>query len=153
MLGREWLEPGDAIAPADLEAAAKSGNFHVEEGDMLFVRTGRHVRQKAQGPWNSFKEGLAGLGAACLPWLHDRKVAGLGCDGVSDVLPSGFPKVTRPIHTVAIGTMGIHLIDNCHLDDVAAACAARSRWTFPRAIAPLVLLRGPASPVNPLAIF
>jgi kynurenine formamidase len=153
VLGREWLEPGEAIYPADLEAAEKSGNFRVEEGDILFVRTGRHVRQKAQGPWNSFKEGLAGLGAACLPWLHERKVALLGCDGVSDVLPSGFPKITMPIHTVAIVTMGIHLIDNCNLDDVAAECAARSRWTFLCTIAPLVLIRGTASPVNPLAIF
>lgn len=153
MRGREWLEPGEAIAPADLEAAERAGNFRVEEGDILFVRTGRHVRQKAQGPWNSFKEGLAGLGAACLPWLHERKIAVLGCDGVSDVLPSGFAKVTMPIHTVTIVTMGIHLIDNCNLDDVAAACAARSRWTFLCAIAPLVLIRGTASPVNPLAIF
>jgi len=153
VLGRDWLEPGEAISPVDLEAAEKSGNFRVEEGDLLFVRTGRHVRQKTKGPWNSFKEGLAGLGAACLPWLHDRKVAVLGCDGVSDVIPSGFPKVTMPIHTVAIVTMGIHLIDNCNLDDVAAACVARSRWTFLCTIAPLVLIRGTASPVNPLAIF
>jgi len=38
-------------------------------------------------------------------------------------------------------------------DDVAAACAARSRWTFLCAIAPLVLIRGTTSQVNPLAIF
>lgn len=151
--GRDWLEPGEEIAPEDLEAAEKAGAFRVEEGDILFVRTGRHARQKAQGPWNSFKEGLAGLGAACLPWLHERKVALLGCDGVSDVIPSGFPKVTMPIHTVTIVTMGIHLIDNCQLDSVAEACAARSRWTFLCTIAPLVLVRGTASPVNPLAIF
>lgn len=48
--GRDWLDPGDAIAPADLEAAEQSGRFRVEEGDILFVRTGRHVRQKAKGP-------------------------------------------------------------------------------------------------------
>ncbi len=153
VLGREWLEPGEEISPADLEAAEKAGNFRVEEGDILFVRTGRHVRQKTKGPWNSFKEGLAGLGATCLPWLHERKVALLGCDGVSDVIPSGFPKVTMPIHTVTIVTMGVHLIDNCNLDDVAATCTARSRWTFLCTIAPLILIRGTASPVNPLAIF
>lgn len=151
--GRDWLEPGEEISREDLEAAEKAGNFRVEEGDILFVRTGRHVRQRAKGPWNSFKEGLAGLGAACLPWLHERKVALLGCDGVSDVLPSGFPKVTMPIHTVTIVTMGIHLIDNCQLDSVSEACATRSRWTFLCTIAPLVLTRGTASPVNPLAIF
>jgi hypothetical protein len=68
-------------------------------------------------------------------------------------MPSGFPKVSMPIHAVTIVAMGIHLLDNCNLDDVAQACAARSRWTFMCVIAPLVLVRGTASPVNPLAIF
>jgi len=149
--GREWLEPGEAISPADLEAAEKAGNFQVEEGDVLFVRTGRHARQKAKGPWDAFKDGMAGLGAACLPWLHARKVAALGSDGASDVLPSGYEKIL-PIHAVTIVAMGIHLLDNCALDAVAEACAARSRWTFLLVVAPLVLVRGTASPVNPLAI-
>ena len=43
--------------------------------------------------------------------------------------------------------------DNCALDALAEACATRSRWTFLLAVAPLVLVRGTASPVNPLAIF
>jgi len=150
--GREWLEPGEAISPADLEAAEKAGNFQVEEGDVLFVRTGRHARQKAKGPWDAFKDGMAGLGAACLLWLHARKVAALGSDGASDVLPSGYERIL-PIHAVTIVAMGIHLLDNCALDAVAEACAARSRWTFLLVVAPLVLVRGTASPVNPLAIF
>ena len=150
--GREWLEPGEAISPADLEAAEQAGGFRVEEGDVLFVRTGRHALEKAKGPRDSFKEGLAGLGAACLPWLHARKVAALGSDGASDVMPSGYEKIL-PIHAVTIVAMGVHLLDNCALDALAEACATRSRWTFLLAVAPLVLERGTASPVNPLAIF
>src|SRR2546427_13201537 len=34
--GREWLEPGEAISPADLEAAEQAGGFRVEEGGVLF---------------------------------------------------------------------------------------------------------------------
>jgi len=151
--GREWLEPGEAISPADLEAAEQAGGFRVEEGDVLFVRTGRHAREKAKGPRDSFKEGLAGLGAACLPWLHARKVAALGSDGASDVMPSGYEKIMLPIHAVTIVAMGIHLLDNCALEALAEACATRSRWTFMLAVAPLVLERGTASPVNPLAMF
>ena len=150
---REWLEPGEAISPADLEAAEQYGGFGVEEGDVLFVRTGRHARLKAKGSWDSFKEGMAGLGAACLPWLHARKVAALGSDGASDVLPSGYEKIMLPIHAVTIVAMGIHLLDNCMLDAVAEACVAKKRWTFMCVVAPLVLVRGTASPVNPLAIF
>jgi len=150
---RDWLEPGEAISPADLEAAEQYGGFSVEEGDVLFVRTGRHARLKGKGSWDSFKEGMAGLGAACLPWLHGRKIAALGSDGASDVLPSGYEKIMLPIHAVTIVAMGIHLLDNCMLDAVAEACVAKKRWTFMCVVAPLVLVRGTASPVNPLAIF
>ena len=150
---RNYLEPGEAISPADLDAAEQAGKFRVEEGDVLFVRTGRHARQKAQGSWDSFREGLAGLGAACLPWIHERKVAVLGGDGVSDVMPSGYDTLILPIHSCSIVAMGIHLIDNCLLDTLSEACAARSRWTFMLTIGPLVLLKGTASPINPIATF
>ena len=69
-------------------------------------------------------EGLAGLDASCLPWLHERKVAVLGCDGVSDVIPSGYSKnLAMPIHSCVLVKMGIHLIDNADLDALSAACA------------------------------
>jgi kynurenine formamidase len=151
--GKDWLEPGEAISPADLEAAEQAGNFCVEEGDVLFVRTGRHTREKASGAWDPFHEGLAGLGAACLPWLHARKIATLGSDGASDVIPSGYQDMMLPIHTMTLVAMGIHLLDNCALDALSEACATRSRWTFLLIVAPLVLLKGTASPVNPLAVF
>lgn len=150
--GREWLEPGDAIHPEQLEAAERSAGVRVEEGDILLVRTGRHRRAAHVGQWNG-RETLAGLHASCLPWLHARGVAVLGCDGISDVMPSGVEGVRLPIHTVAIPAMGLHLIDNAQLEDLAAACIQRHRWEFLLTLAPLRLLRGTGSPINPIAVF
>jgi kynurenine formamidase len=150
--GKDWLEPGDAIHPRDLEAAEQAGGVRVEEGDILLVRTGRHRRAAEVGSWNG-RETLAGLHAACLPWLHERRIAVLGCDGVSDVIPSGVEGAGLPIHAVIIPAMGVHLIDNAQLDDLAAACAERGRWQFLLTVAPLRLERGTASPVNPIAMF
>lgn len=151
--GVPWLEPGEAIYVEDLEAAEKAANVRVEEGDVLLVRTGRHRRREEVGPWAT-REGLAGLHGSCLPWLRERGVAVLGCDGVSDVFPSGLEGgMGMPIHVVAIVAMGVHLIDNCQLEDLSRACVERGRWEFLFAMAPLKLLRGTASPVNPLAIF
>ena len=99
------------------------------------------------------RQGAAGLDASCLPWLHERGVAALGCDGVSDVLPSRVDGVQMPIHTVAIVALGLHLIDNLELEPLARACAEESRWAFLLTLAPLVLFRGTASPVNPIALF
>jgi hypothetical protein len=79
-------------------------------------------------------------------------VAVLGSDGVSDVWPSRVDAVPMPIHTVAIVAMGIHLLDNLDLDELSVACTSVGRWSFLLTIAPLVLHRGTASPVNPIAI-
>ncbi|MBI3302184.1 MAG: cyclase family protein [Deltaproteobacteria bacterium] len=151
--GKSWLELNEAIFPEDLEAAEKAQGVQVEEGDVLLVRTGRHARSRALGPWNSLQEGLAGLHASCLPWLYERRIAAMGADGVSDIFPSGYEELMAPIHLVTIVAMGVHLIDNCELETASEACAARSRWAFLLMVAPLVLRRGTASPVNPLAVF
>ena len=151
--GKNWLEPKEAIFPEDLAAAEKAQGMQVEEGDILFVRTGRHARIRALGSWDSFQEGLSGLHASCLPWLYERRIAAMGSDGASDIFPSGYEGIMAPIHLVTIVAMGVHLIDNCDLEAVSAACAERSRWAFLLVVAPLVLQRGTASPVNPLAVF
>src|SRR5262249_7603158 len=85
--GREWLEPGEAIFPDDLDAAEARQGIRVEEGDILLVRTGRHLRVRRGRPWDG-RDYLAVLHALCIHWLHERGVAVLGCDGVSDVMPS-----------------------------------------------------------------
>ncbi len=149
----EWLELREAIYPEDLDAAEKLGGVRVEEGDVLIIRTGRYARRKAKGPWNPRREGLAGLDASCLSWLHERRVAVLGCDGVSDISPSPYgDEVGLPIHVGTLVIMGIHLIDNCDLEAISAACAKHNRYQFLLAMAPLILEHATASPVNPLAI-
>ena len=149
----EWMEPGERILPEDLDAAEKAQNVHVEEGDVLLVRTGRAAMRKAKGGWDPMRVGLPGLDAACLPWLHERRIAVLGCDAVSDVVPSGYDGVALPVHVGTLVAMGIHLIDNADLDAVSSASAGLGRNEFMFSMAPLILERGTASPVNPLAIF
>ncbi len=150
--GVDALEPGAPIFPEDLEAAEQATGVKVQCGDALLVRTGRWRWRESHGPWMPTK-GMAGLDASCLSWLHEREVAALGSDGISDVWPSRIRNVPMPIHTVAIVTMGLHLLDNLDLDDVAVACTAAGRWSFLLMVAPLVLDQGTASPVNPIAVF
>jgi kynurenine formamidase len=150
--GVDALEPGDPIFPEDLEAAEQQAELKVGRGDLLCLRTGRWKWRLDHGPWDASQQ-LAGLDASCLQWLHDRQVAALGSDGVADVLPSRVDGVTMPIHTVAIVAMGLHLLDNLDLDGLAEVCSEEGRWDFLLTIAPLILKRGTASPVNPIAVF
>jgi kynurenine formamidase len=149
----EWMEPGQKILPEDLDAAEKAQKVHVEEGDVLMIRTGRAAMRKAKGGWDPMRIGLPGLDASCLPWLHERRISVLGSDGVSDVVPSGYDGVPMPIHVGTLVAMGIHLIDNADLDAVSSTSAKLGRNEFLFSMAPLILERGTASPVNPLAIF
>jgi kynurenine formamidase len=150
--GVPYLEAGEPIFPEDLERAERDARLRVEPGDVLLVRTGRWALREARGPWDT-RTSAAGLDASCLPWLHARGVAALGSDGVSDVIPSRVEGVTMPIHSVAIVALGLHLLDNLDLEPLAVACSAETRWEFLLTLAPLVLFRGTASPVNPIALF
>jgi kynurenine formamidase len=150
--GVNYLEPGDRIFPSDLEKAESDAGIEVSPGDILLVSTGRFACLAERGAWDS-RQLLAGLDASCLAWLHQRGVAALGSDGVSDVIPSGVAGHALPIHSVAIVAMGLHLLDNLELRDLCAACAEAQRWEFLLTVAPLVLRRGTASPVNPIALF
>jgi kynurenine formamidase len=150
--GVDALEPGEPVFPDDLEAAEEQAGLKVRAGDALLVRTGRWRWRDQHGAWD-LSGVAAGLDASCLPWLRARDVATLGSDGISDVIPSRVDAVFMPIHTIAIVAMGIHLMDNLDLDALAWACNEERRWEFLLTVAPLVLRRGTASPVNPIAVF
>ncbi|MEJ2131484.1 MAG: cyclase family protein [Gammaproteobacteria bacterium] len=151
--GVDWLEIGARISPDDLEAAEAEQDVRVEEGDILLIATGRDARRNAVGAWSPV-EGLAGLDARSVSWLHERRVAVLGSDGVSDAIPNedaeGWP---MPIHQCGIVGIGLHLLDNLRLDTLAETCASKRRWEFLFVVAPLRVARGTGSPVNPIAVF
>jgi kynurenine formamidase len=151
--GVEHLEPGTAILPEELAAAEEAQGVRVDQGDILLVATGRDARRAVTGPWHPFTGGLAGLHAECIPWLRERDIAVLGCDGVSDVLPGrtapGWP---MPVHQCALVAMGVHLLDNLRLDRLAAACAEHRQWAFLFTVAPLLVEGGTGSPANPIAV-
>lgn len=99
------------------------------------------------------EQGLAGLHAECIPWLHERGVAVLGGDGVSDALSlSGIEGWAMPIHQCTLAAMGVHLLDNLRLDSLAEACARHGRWAFQFTVAPLRVDKATGSPVNPIAV-
>jgi kynurenine formamidase len=152
--GLEWLEPGDAIYPEDLEAAERDHRVTAGEGDVLLVRTGRFKLRRVKGSGAIALGAMPGLHASCLEWLHQRRIAVLGSDAISDVLPSGYDAPLRmPIHTGTLVMMGVHLIDNVELEGLAETCAHERRYEFMFSLLPLVLERGTGSPANPIALF
>ena len=58
-----------------------------------------------------------------------------------------------PVHAFVIPALGIHLLDNQNLDDVAAMAAKLNRYEFMLVVGPLRVQYGAGSAVNAIAIF
>ncbi|MEK6287010.1 MAG: cyclase family protein [Acidobacteriota bacterium] len=150
--GVPYLEPGTPIYPEDLDAWEKMAKIKVSPGDVIFVRTGRWARRAAVGAWDVSGKS-AGLHASCARWIRQRDVAIIGSDVASDLLPSGIDGVSHPIHQLVLVAMGVHIFDNCDLEAVSEACAKRNRWDFLLTAAPIAVVGGTGSPLNPIATF
>ncbi|HEY7040508.1 MAG TPA: cyclase family protein [Methylomirabilota bacterium] len=151
--GVRWLEAGVGVMPEDLEAAEQAAGVRVESGDILLVRTGYYGRRMEEGPVHPLKAGNPALHAACCPWLRERGVAMIGTDTHNDVTPLPYPAMGNAFHVVCLVAMGLWLIDNANLEDLAQTAARLNRWEFLLTVAPLRLHNVTGSPVNPIAVF
>jgi kynurenine formamidase len=153
--GVPFLDPDVEVTVADLEAAEKFLRVKVEEGDILLLRFGRDKRRENVPTSTPEGQKLAGLHAECVDWLHTSRVAVLGGDGIHDPLPGGrdYDHWPIPVHMCGLAGMGMHLLDNLYLEDLARACAEEKRWSFFLTVAPLRIEGGTGSPVNPIALF
>ena len=68
-------------------------------------------------------------------------------------MPQQYEKLSNPIHQVGIVGMGLWILDNANLEEIAKECRTRNEWTFLINILPLRLHNTTGSPVNPIAVF
>jgi kynurenine formamidase len=151
--GVDHLQAGYPIGEEDLEGTARAQGVAVEEGDILLVRTGWLAHCRAQG-WGDYAGGDApGLAFQTLPWLFQRRVAGVAADtwGV-EVRPNQLPDSFQPWHIVAIVYMGLLVGEIFDLEELAADCASDGVYEFMLVAPPLPFTGAVGSPLNPLAI-
>lgn len=149
--GVPWLEPGDCVTAADLEAAERTQHVRTRAGDLLFVRVGHRRRRDELGAWDAARA-RAGLHPTALPLLAERGVAALGSDGNNDTAPSTAAGVDFPVHVLAVNVLGMHLLDYLRFEELVPHCEEADRWSFLCVIAPLRLPSATGSPVNPIAV-
>lgn len=135
--------PGTRVRPADIVAWEKRTGIRIQSGDALLLRT--------QRPGAPAAFGSAGYEPSLIPFFKERDIALLG----SDVAQEGgtIPGVAIPIHTFTIVALGVNLLDNLALHELAATADRLKRWEFMLVVGPLRVQRGAGSPVNPVAIF
>ncbi len=149
--GVAWLEPGESTGPDELEAAALAQGVAVGTGDILLVRTGHGRRLDELDPWDTSRS-RAGLDPEVVPLLARWQVSALGSDGNNDTAPGNTEGEEFPVHVLAVNALGLHLMDYLWLERLAGYCAEVHRWEFLLVVAPLRIVGGTGSPVNPIAI-
>jgi kynurenine formamidase len=150
--GVKYLDLSTPIYSSDLDAWEKKAGIKVGSGDIVFIRTGRWARRAEKGPWDTEVK-AAGMHVSCARWFHQRDVAMVGSDTHGELMPSSVPGVAFPMHQLLLIAMGTPMFDNCDLEPLSQAAAARHRWEFLLTAAPLAVPKGTGSPLNPIATF
>ena len=88
-----------------------------------------------------------------IEFFYDYDSALLGWDLMEAAGHEEYSTPIGPIHNFALPYMGLVLLDNADLAQLAETCAELGRWEFQLVIAPLVVIGGTGSPVNPIAVF
>jgi kynurenine formamidase len=150
--GKAWMEAGEGVGAADVRAWERWSGVRIRPGDAVFLRTGRWKRQAALGPYT---DGNPGWHASVIPLLRERDVAFIGSDHINDVLPAGVvtTRFVLPVHQIVMPSLGINILDNLDLEDLADLADRLYRYEFLLTVGPLRIDRGLGSPANPIATF
>ena len=155
--GVRWLEPGEAVTRAEIEAVEAAQGVRLGEGDIFVFRTGHHRRRLELGAWDNgyppTGQGKPGLHVDTIRWMHERKIAAFLPDGDGETVPSNVEGMLYPIHPLQVTAMGMFVADSLQLEDLSQACSEEGRFEFMVVGLPLRLPGGTGSPWNPIAIF
>jgi len=153
MRGQSHVQHGEPVEGWHLEDWAKQVGVTPRAGDAVLIRSGA-------GPFWAANPGFQmemplntpGVAVSCLEFLHDTSAGLMGWD-LQEAGGQADYGERIPVHAIAIPQMGLPLLDNANFEALSEACAETGRYEFMLTIAPLVVLGGTGSPVNPLATF
>jgi kynurenine formamidase len=157
----EFVEPGKPVMAWELLDAAEAQGVQPMSGDAVVIRCGRGRFEALHAQGGSYFGLPAGVHASVVEFLYEHEASLVLWDWL-DAPPAdqGLPRigaggeaVQLHVHDLALPYMGLPLVDNADLEELSSYCSATTRWTFQLVVAPLVIVRGTGSPVNPLAIF
>lgn len=134
----------------ELEEFAKKEKIQPRRGDAVIINCGRNNYFKSKPSAPNLLGKKPGLHPSILEFLHQYDIALLGSD-FDEASNHGYP-TPYPIHTITNPYMGMPTLWNLDLDKLVQACVELKTWEFLIMIAPLIVVGGTGSVVNPIAI-
>ena len=154
--GKDSLDRAETFTHEDLIEAAAAQGVTIEPRDILVIRTGwlgRFYRVPLEEFYRDYSEPGLTYTPDLVKWFQRMEIPNLVCDLMANEA-SYYPgtDIEIPLHSALMRNLGVVFTETAWLDDLAAACAEDSRWTFLYAAAPLKVVGASGSPVNPIAV-
>lgn len=147
-LGVPWLAPETHIGDELLEQVREAQGTVIHEGDMLLVRTGwldYYAESKMSG--DALSGGQAGLDRSAVDFIDRYQISVVGADNSAvECLPCEDEYLS--VHVALLLKRGIHLLEHLDLHEISAAGCHE----FFLVLAPMKIVGGTGSPINPIAI-
>jgi kynurenine formamidase len=157
--GTEFVTPGAPVQGWELSDAAAAQGVEPRRGDAVVIRSGHAPFWRSQGHPPTFAS-LAGVHASCIEFLYETDASMLVWDmqdaptadqGIPNPIGRDIP-IGMHVHHIVLPYMGMPIVDNAELEELAEECGRLGRWEFELVVSPLHIPGGTGSPVNPLAI-
>jgi kynurenine formamidase len=153
---KPYLEKGETFDHDDLEAAARAQGTSIDPHSILLIRTGFIEYFYTVTPaefYDGFNEPGLTYSRELVEWFRDKEIPNLVTDTIANEVTYE-PKsgVALPLHCALMRNLGVTFTEITRLDALANDCAADGQWDFLYAAAPLKVVRGTGSPVNPVVI-
>jgi kynurenine formamidase len=145
--GVDMLPDTYEITVKDLQDALAKQRITLQPGDAVLINTG----------WNKlwakdnarYVKSCPGIGVAAAEWLARQDPMLIGSDNWPvEVAPNPDPRLSLPVHQLALVVNGLHLLENLKLDELAA----KQVYEFAFVMQPLKAQGFTGSTVAPVAI-
>jgi kynurenine formamidase len=154
--GKAFLDKGETFDHTDLEAAAAAQGVTLDRRSILLIRTGFiEYFYTVTGPefYDGFNEPGLTYSRELVEWFQQMEIPNLVTDTIANEVTYE-PKTgcALPLHCALMRNLGVTFTEICRLDKLADDCAADGQWDFLYTAAPLKVVKGTGSPVNPVVI-
>jgi kynurenine formamidase len=153
---KPYLDKGETFDHDDLEAAAQAQGVTIDPHSILLIRTGfvEYFYTVSQAEfYDGFNEPGLTYTRELVEWFRDKEIPNLVTDTIANEVTFE-PKtgVALPLHCALMRNLGVTFTEICRLDTLADDCAADGQWDFLYTAAPLKVVNGTGSPVNPVVV-
>lgn len=142
----DHLEGGYIITADDLESCSAYQKVGISSGDILLIRTG-WLNVFSEDP-SKFQASSPGIGLESAKWIIKKNIVAVGSDNLAlEVFPWEQNSVV-PVHVELIRNNGVYLMEYVNLEELSRDGVHE----FLFVAAPLKIMGGVGSPLNPLAV-